>query len=77
MGTARKYSDIDLGFELTGGLDWQLKSKIANAFDESNLPYLVDLIDFTNADAIFLKNVNAHKELIFEDLGVAIVRNNE
>lgn len=44
-GTNRKYSDIDIGIK-GPILDIATLAKIKSAFEESTLPYNVDVVDF-------------------------------
>lgn len=44
-GTNRKYSDIDIGIK-GPILDFATLAKIKSAFEESTLPYNVDVVDF-------------------------------
>lgn len=44
-GTARKYSDIDIGLE-GKMVNARLIQEITNAFEDSDLPYTVDVVDF-------------------------------
>jgi predicted nucleotidyltransferase len=44
-GTARKFSDIDLGFIGSEPLPISLKGGLNEALDESDLPYTVDVVD--------------------------------
>jgi predicted nucleotidyltransferase len=49
-GTALKYSDLDLSFS---GLDLYKKYNLKEAFEESDLPFSVDVIDFDGSEAWF------------------------
>ena len=46
-GQAIKYSDLDLVLVGKEKLDWRLVEKIKDAFADSNLPFMVDIIDWT------------------------------
>ena len=61
-GTARKFSDIDLGIESAQGVTLGTLGKIREDFENSSLPYSVDIVDFTTVSEKF-KNV-AKKSLI-------------
>ncbi|MEX0609907.1 MAG: nucleotidyltransferase domain-containing protein [Balneolaceae bacterium] len=57
-GKAKKYSDIDIAIDC-GGSALQIM-KLADAkqdFVESNLPYLVDLVDLNNIDSSFKEKI--------------------
>ena len=57
---AKEYSDIDLAIDSTE-LTPKIKSKIEAFFEDSTLPYEVDIIDLNNVTESF-------KQLIKEDL---------
>ena len=44
--TARDYSDLDLAVVGEGPLDWRTLSRLKEAFEESNLPMRVDVLDW-------------------------------
>jgi predicted nucleotidyltransferase len=61
-GTARKYSDIDLAIDLLGApLPLDLISDLSTDFEESELPFKVDLIDWNAIDPDFRALINTHK----------------
>jgi len=43
---ARKFSDIDIGIKSSKPIPWWKLSAIEEAFEESDLPYTVDVVDF-------------------------------
>lgn len=43
---ARKFSDIDIGIEGEKQIELWKMAEIKDAFEESNLPYKVDVVDF-------------------------------
>lgn len=45
-GQAIKHSDLDLVLVGKEKLDWQVVEKIKDAFADSNLPFMVDIIDW-------------------------------
>ncbi len=47
-GTARKYSDLDLLIDIGEKLPEQTKTELAVDFEESELPYKVDVVDWNN-----------------------------
>lgn len=55
---ARKFSDLDLCF--IESIPWATRAHIEEDFEESNLPYKVDLIDWNLCD-------NDFKEMIQKD----------
>ena len=52
-GHARAYSDLDLALEGDGPLPATLLGDLAEAFDESDLPWKVDLLDWATASESF------------------------
>ncbi|MEK7495825.1 MAG: nucleotidyltransferase domain-containing protein [Patescibacteria group bacterium] len=47
VGKARKFSDIDIGVKSERQISLSLLSDIEEAFEESNIPYTVDVVDFS------------------------------
>ena len=63
-GTAKKFSDIDLLIDANRKpMSLELRANLANAFEESDLPYKVDVVDVVTVDAEFAKIINAEKVL--------------
>ena len=60
-GRAKKFSDLDLVLEGPQPLPWSLLATLADAFDESLLPFKVDLIDRRNVSDEFGAIVDATK----------------
>ena len=54
-GKARKYSDYDIGILGKRPLPSYLKVLIEEALEESNLPFKVDIVDFSNVSEDFKK----------------------
>jgi type I restriction enzyme S subunit len=52
-GHARRHSDLDLALSGEGPLPPALLSQLAEAFDESDLPWKVDLLDWATTSAEF------------------------
>ena len=44
-GTAKPWSDLDLAIKPKSARDWKLLAEIKEAFQESDLPFRVDLLD--------------------------------
>lgn len=54
----KKYSDLDLLIDLAGKkLPLPLLSDLINAFDESVLPYKVDIVDWNSITESFKKHI--------------------
>ena len=56
-GTAKKYSDIDIALDCCD-LDERILLKIKNEFNESTIPYEVDIIDLKNISETFKNHIN-------------------
>jgi predicted nucleotidyltransferase len=53
--TARKFSDLDLALEAPCPLSIQTLADLASDFEDFNLPYKVDLVDWRTASPAFKK----------------------
>lgn len=60
---AKKFSDIDIGIKSSKAIPWWKLSLIEEAFEESDLPYTVDVVDFSLVPDKFKKV--AEKNLIY------------
>ena len=63
-GTAQPYSDLDLALIGPKELDWQSMNKIKQAFSESDLPYLVDVLDWHSISDEFKKVIEKQYEVL-------------
>lgn len=63
-GHAKPYSDLDLAIigRQPPGID--LISRLAEAFAESDLPYKVDIVDWTTTSAVFRKIIERDKVVV-------------
>ncbi|NNN20994.1 MAG: nucleotidyltransferase domain-containing protein [Acidimicrobiales bacterium] len=61
-GTARKYSDIDLGFKGSAPMPISTVAKLWNALDDSDIPYVVDIVDLSLVNIEFLKEAQSGME---------------
>ncbi len=61
VGGERKFSDIDIGIEGKHSLDNYMISQLKEAFEESNIPYTVDIVDFSDITDQFRNVVGKHK----------------
>ena len=66
-GTARKFSDIDIGFIGTKPLPFSVKSRLWNALDDSDIPYVVDIVDLSVATAEFRRIVEQSKVYLIDE----------
>lgn len=60
-GTAKKYSDLDLAIDTGTMLSALLISEIAYELEESDLPYKVDLVDWTTLSPHFKQRISSDK----------------
>ena len=68
-GTTKKSSDLDLAIDAGRPLTHQERIALAEAFDESDLPYTVDVVD--------MQTVSKGFKAIIEQTMVALQRNRE
>lgn len=60
---ARKFSDIDIGLEADNQINFETIGQIKQAFEESDLPYNVDIVEFSKLPKKFKKV--AQKNIIY------------
>jgi predicted nucleotidyltransferase len=63
-GTSKKHSDLDLAVKGTGIIDKKVMRKLTTAFEESDLPFRVDIVD--------LNTTNENFRVIIEKQAVSI-----
>ncbi len=63
-GRSRRYSDLDLALLGDGPLPTSLLADLAEAFDESDLPWKVDLVDWAAANEGFRKIVDQDRVIM-------------
>jgi len=63
----QKFSDLDLAFVQKTGVALGLarRSKIEWGFSESNLPYLVDVVDYYACDESFQRIIDQHCKKLY------------
>jgi len=64
--TYRQYSDLDLWIESTPPLSISEKSKLAELYEESNLPIKIDIVTPEQCLPVYLDQINSEKKLWFE-----------
>lgn len=52
-GTARKFSDVDVGILGKKSVPGHVVEYIREDLENSNIPYIVDIVDFTTTDPSF------------------------
>ncbi len=63
-GSAKKYSDLDLALVGDGPLDWRKIAALKNAFSESDLPFMVDVVDWHTLSPEFKEIIAKEYEVI-------------
>ena len=63
-GAARKYSDLDLVLKGQERLDWRRIESLKDALSESDLPIMVDVIDWHAIDDDFRAIVERGSEIL-------------
>ena len=59
-GTAKPWSDLDLAIKAKSPLDWKLLAEIKEAFQESELPFRVDILDWNDITESFCKAIETN-----------------
>ena len=62
--TAKEYSDLDLALVTDKPLDWSVSTALAEAFDESDIPIKVDLVDWASTSAAFRQIIEKDKVVV-------------
>lgn len=63
-GTNRVFSDLDIALLDSQKVDLKIISLLKEAFDESDLPFRVDVVDYMRVQASFRKIIDKHFELL-------------
>lgn len=63
-GRSRKFSDLDLALAPEHSLDWRVLARLREAFEESNLPITVDVIDWSQVSPEFKQHVGPLTDLL-------------
>jgi uncharacterized protein len=59
-GTAKPWSDLDFAIKPKSPLDWKLFADIREAFQESELPFRVDILDWNDISPAFRKAIETN-----------------
>ena len=65
--TARDYSDLDLAVVGEGPLDWRTLSRLKEAFEESDLPMRVDVLDWHATSESFREVIERDYVVLWEE----------
>jgi predicted nucleotidyltransferase len=60
-GRARKFSDLDLSVDIPGGIPEKVLLALKDDFEESNFPYLVDIVDYRRCERAFQRIIDGTK----------------
>ena len=52
-GHAKRFSDLDLALSSTQPIEWRTLARLREAFEESDLPITVDLVDWNQTTPAF------------------------
>ena len=63
-GKAKAHSDIDLALVSSGPMDWRRIEKIKQAFSESNIPFMVDVLDWHSLSDQFKHLIEQRYEVL-------------
>ncbi|MBI4431822.1 MAG: nucleotidyltransferase domain-containing protein [Candidatus Omnitrophica bacterium] len=63
-GRARSYSDLDIVLMGPKEIDWRRIEAIKQAFSESEIPFLVDVVDWHAISDEFKKVIEKHYEVL-------------
>jgi type I restriction enzyme S subunit len=53
MGNAHKFSDVDIGIKGDRPIEYSVITRLVDDFEESDLPFRVDVVDFSKTDEKF------------------------
>lgn len=67
--STKRFSDLDLAVVSSTALPTRLLALLANAFEESDLPIKVDVVDWQSASPAFQQRIAARHEIIFAPIG--------
>lgn len=63
VGNARTFSDIDIGIQSRRSIPDDIFSDLEEAFEESDLPYIVEVVNFNTVSEKF--KAVAHQKVIY------------
>ncbi len=72
LGKAKPYSDLDLAVVGPAKLDIKVMARLKEAFEESDLPFRVDVLDWHAVPETFRENIAKGFEVIQEHEGSSI-----
>lgn len=60
-GTAQPFSDLDICLRAEQPMGYEEKANLKLAFSESNLPFLVDIVDLNRCSAAFTQDIERNR----------------
>jgi predicted nucleotidyltransferase len=63
-GTSKEYSDLDLAIIGEDELDWQVIANLKDEFEESDLPFRVEVLDWHTVSPEFRKVIEMGYEVV-------------
>ena len=57
QGTAHQFSDLDICLRAAQPMGYEEKANLKLAFSESNLPFVVDIVDLNRCSATFSQSI--------------------
>lgn len=60
-GTSQKYSDLDLALDAGHSIDLSILTKIKQALSETNIPFLIDIVDYRSIHKDFKSLIDKQK----------------
>lgn len=72
-GTAKPYSDLDLVIVLDEKMPFDRYLRVRNAFDESELSFRVDVMDFHRLNPSFQKHIQDRHVVLFPSKSAPVV----
>jgi predicted nucleotidyltransferase len=74
-GTPKDYSDLDLAVVGEEKLEWHVIADLKDAFEESDLPFRVDVLDWHSTSPEFRKVIEKGYEVMYQASGEVIASN--
>ena len=64
LGTAQPFSDLDICLRAAQPMGYEEKANLKLAFSESNLPFVVDIVDLNRCSPTFAQNIERTRILL-------------
>ena len=63
-GKARQYSDLDLAIDMGKPIPLAILASLRQAFDDTDLVFVVDIVDWHRIDASFQQHISDHAMIL-------------